>query len=532
MVRRRSGRRHSLRLVLDAGDARANGARSAGKRRLRWLAPFSTGVALSLLWATLPLYLAPLSTGLGAQLFPTYAFVIAYFASAAAAMALFAVLPRGRRIVEALLAYSLPHALVGTVGAALLVGVALSGITPHDVIHPSAPAAPACVGALIAGCIGAALVGCASTCAVMNASRTIKRLSPVNATLACSGTFLVLAALTVTAAFASGPVPCALMTAMPVISWALSRLTDARVPHEELAARGDRELMLVPLRQHDAVRYGAITAGMFLLGGFVLGYAGQYDHLPVWLPAWWQALQSALVLAAFAGLALLMHTRRTPIGVDLLCRGCLPAIAVAMVLIFLPESNAGVLDDVAVCLVFLALMLYDVTTWIIDACTSRGSGPDTGRPFATLRAFLNLGAMVSAIASSIPWAPLDKPKVALALALIMLVVTVVCLPRTSVKVLSLAESAPAPTRDLTDAEREAWGDLVMARDLTAREAQTFSLLMANASQARIARELGVSEATAHTHIQHVYAKFGVHSQRELIRCGTSCATGAPGPSSL
>lgn len=520
MARRRIGRRHGLGRVL--GAMRAGGAGSAGSGaagrantpRLRWLVPFSSGVGLALLWATLPLYLAPLNTGLGAQLFPAFAFVITYFASSAVAMALFATLPHGHRLTDAVLAFRLPHAVVGTVGAALLVGVALTGLAPSDIARPNAPVAPPSVPALVTGCVGAVLVAYTSACSVMNASRTIKRLSPVGATLACTGAFLALAALTLLAAFASGLVPCVLMAAVPIASWGLSRLADTRMPREELAARGDRELMLVPLRQRDAMRYGAITAGLFMLGGFVLGYAGQYDHLPAWLPAWWQAAQSALVLVAFAGLVLLVQARRAPIGVDLLCRVCVPAISVAMVLIFLPEANAGVLDDIAVCLVFLALMLYDLMAWVIDVCTTRGR--DADRPFATLHACLNLGAMVSAMVSSIPWEPLDKPKVAMGLALATLVVTVVCLPRASVKVHSLTDSTPSPTRDLTDDERETWGALVVSHGLTTRESQTFSLLMTNASQAQVARELGVSEATAHTHIQHVYAKLGVHSQRELL----------------
>ena len=53
--------------------------------------------------------------------------------------------------------------------------------------------------------------------------------------------------------------------------------------------------------------------------------------------------------------------------------------------------------------------------------------------------------------------------------------------------------------------------------LTPREAEVFALLVDDLDAATIAQRLSVSNATVHTHISHVYTKFGVHSRKELER---------------
>lgn len=52
--------------------------------------------------------------------------------------------------------------------------------------------------------------------------------------------------------------------------------------------------------------------------------------------------------------------------------------------------------------------------------------------------------------------------------------------------------------------------------LTKRESEVFILLAQGRTQSVIAKKLGISEGTVHTHILHVYQKLGVHSQQELI----------------
>lgn len=52
--------------------------------------------------------------------------------------------------------------------------------------------------------------------------------------------------------------------------------------------------------------------------------------------------------------------------------------------------------------------------------------------------------------------------------------------------------------------------------LTAREREVLLFLAQGRTQSVIARKLGISEGTVHTHIIHVYQKLGIHSQQELI----------------
>ena len=49
-----------------------------------------------------------------------------------------------------------------------------------------------------------------------------------------------------------------------------------------------------------------------------------------------------------------------------------------------------------------------------------------------------------------------------------------------------------------------------------REKNVFMLLAKGNNNKAIAEKLGISPATAKTHIKHIYSKLGVHSQQELI----------------
>lgn len=51
--------------------------------------------------------------------------------------------------------------------------------------------------------------------------------------------------------------------------------------------------------------------------------------------------------------------------------------------------------------------------------------------------------------------------------------------------------------------------------LTAREEEVLAVLCLGKSKAYIARELGMSEATAKSHVRNIYSKLGVHSKNEL-----------------
>lgn len=494
-----------MKLGAFAKDTRALlGSKSGG-----WLVLFSVAVGISLTWTYVPLFLAPLEIGMGATLFGSPAIEVTYFATCALAFLVHALTcsareGRMRRRLHAILSsYGVPHAILGVTGGLLL---ALNTLLPSE------------LASLATGCLGAALAALSGTCAILSASRLLKRLSPARAIVACTGAFLVTAGITVVAAFLTGPLAACLVALVPLVTLVLGQASDRLVPFDDLSRGSERSLTLVPFRPEDTWRYGAITLGLFLMGGWMLNNAGQYDHLPAHLPTWVAVLQSAAVLLAFAVAAALLQSTTRALGYDLICRICVPVIALSILLAFLPEDNAGVLDDIGVCLAFLALLVSELMVWVIDVCAMRGRGAADERSFAIMRAMMCVGVIAATlIVRGVAWAPLDKPKVAMTIGFLMLIVTIVCLPAAGAKVLPITGSQPVPLRGLADEKRERWSEVIVKHGLTAREAEVFILLMDDLDPADIARELGVSGATVHTHVQHVYGKFAVHSRKELER---------------
>lgn len=59
--------------------------------------------------------------------------------------------------------------------------------------------------------------------------------------------------------------------------------------------------------------------------------------------------------------------------------------------------------------------------------------------------------------------------------------------------------------------------LAAANQLTNRETDVFLLLARGKNRVSIADELFISQNTVHSHIVHIYQKFGVHGQQELIK---------------
>ena len=498
----------------------------------RWLVLFSLAIGIALAWTYTPLFLTPLGVGMGAALFGADGSAVAFFAASALTYLANAALASNPR-AKAALGYGTAHAAMGVIGGVLLVGSSLTAApdafslpgTISNGIELGGEATgtgmslilDACL-AIAMGCIGAALAAFSSTCAVLQASRLLKRLSPARSVVACMGAFMVAAIIIVCAAFVSGIAACLLICLVPLGTLVLGHRADARVPYADLSRPGEKSLTLVPIKQKDAWRYGAISLGLFLMGGWALNNAGQYNHLPKELPAFVVVLQCLAVLVAFALSASAFQSRKSPIGYDLICRVCVPLCALSILLEFLPEHNAGYLDDLGVCLTFVGLLLADLMCWVIHVCTVRNAQDHGARTFCIIRAMTCAGAALAYIVVRwIVWAPLDKPKVAMTIGFLMLIVTIVCLPTAGVKVISVAASQPTSLRDLDEEKRERLSDLIVSHGLTARESEVFALLVDDLDAATIAQRLSVSNATVHTHISHVYTKFGVHSRKELER---------------
>ena len=498
----------------------------------RWLALFSLAIGVALAWTYTPLFLTPLGTGMGAALFSADGSVVAFFVATALtylADAAFGTKPRAK----AALRYGVAHTAVGVVGGMLLAGASLmatpdalpfldslsDGIELGSTVgNASQPLTPDSGLVIALGCSGAIMAAFSSTCAVLQASRLLKRLSPARSVVACTGAFMVAATIIVCAAFVSGIAAGLLISLVPVVTLLLGRMADERVPYADLSRPGEKSLTLVPIKQKDAWRYGAISLGLFLMGGWAYNNAGQYNHLPQDLPAIAIVLQCVAVLVVFALAAATFQSTKNPIGYERICQVCVPLCALSILLEFLPENNAGYLDDLGVCLTFVGLLLADLMCWVIHVCTARGPQAQDTRTFGIIRAMTYAGAALARIIVYwIVWAPLDKPKVAMTIGFLMLIVTIVCLPTAGAKVISVTASQPTSLRDLDEEKRERLSGLIVSHGLTAREAEVFALLVDDLDAATIAQRLSVSNATVHTHISHVYTKFGVHSRKELER---------------
>ena len=141
----------------------------------RWLVLFSLGIGIALAWTYVPLFLTPLRLGMGISLFNTTGVFETYFTVSALTYMLNAIVKR--KDAMRLLGYSLPHALAGVAGGVLL--------ATDNRMPPGISAA--------CGCFGAALAAFSSTCAVLHASRLLKRLTPERAVVACTGAFVTAA---------------------------------------------------------------------------------------------------------------------------------------------------------------------------------------------------------------------------------------------------------------------------------------------------------------------------------------------------
>jgi DNA-binding CsgD family transcriptional regulator len=64
--------------------------------------------------------------------------------------------------------------------------------------------------------------------------------------------------------------------------------------------------------------------------------------------------------------------------------------------------------------------------------------------------------------------------------------------------------------------RASWLLICTSLGLSSREADVCSLALDDLSEDQIARELGISAHTVHTHFERVYRKLGVRSRCQLI----------------
>ncbi|MBS5450770.1 MAG: hypothetical protein KHZ24_06100 [Coriobacteriia bacterium] len=537
----------------DQENAQATGIiREYGLRRWIWL--FSGGVGLAMLLTAVPLFLAPLRAGLANNLFPQHYVTFAYFVAYALTMGVYLFgIHRGR--VPRALTFGPVQALVGTLGCALLV----AGRIVLNTIHDTWVAAGQPAGQLIVPdwvdplrWAGAALSAFVAACALLSSYRLLRRLEPERATIACVGSFTVLAVLTTISAHTTGPVSPVLYAFVPALAYVLLRAADANVPYSDLSTIAGATPHVrsgIPTRA-DTLRYCALFGTLFLLGLWALEFSGShkagdngYLMVPVFAP---------LALTAFAIGCWLTLGRRHAVSYALLCRISLPVLGLCTLLIYLP-SGAGptrYFETLASALALAALLLSDMTAWCVDLARMRGAGLASERLFVLQRVTL-CGALLAAdIVYGMNFDLYVKLKIGIGLLAIALCVVTFCFSRpgylaqqatlddldlsagvpiraslsdvagtprtTSSQVLESGTSDPV-SPETPSSSAPSWADAIATHGLTARESEVFSLLMEGLDAQGIATKLGISRTTVNTHTQHIYAKFDVHSYKELSR---------------
>ena len=82
--------------------------------------------------------------------------------------------------------------------------------------------------------------------------------------------------------------------------------------------------------------------------------------------------------------------------------------------------------------------------------------------------------------------------------------------------LMLRAVAPIVVREMFDAVRTPDDKSLLGRHLSQRQTDVLHLLLRGMSEKQVARDLGVSTHTVHTHVKRLYTEFGVNSRGELL----------------
>ncbi|WP_172623326.1 response regulator transcription factor [Arabiibacter massiliensis] len=172
--------------------------------------------------------------------------------------------------------------------------------------------------------------------------------------------------------------------------------------------------------------------------------------------------------------------------------------------------------------------LFDILIWVLIVETLDALPAFAGKGFGAAVASKNGGclvgsfmsqAAVNAAASGNP----SSPVVFISLLVLLLMVTLLWIlsERMSYAIPSKSQLPEAYPPNTSEGRREdslhrAAMAIASEKGLTSRETEVFLLMARGKNRAAIAKELGISKNTVHTHIIHIYQKTGITEQQELI----------------
>ena len=225
---------------------------------------------------------------------------------------------------------------------------------------------------------------------------------------------------------------------------------------------------------------------------------------------------SGTVVAVLLSVYVARFSRALNLGT--LYRWTLPLVAFGIALLSIGTTGA---TFVASLVVFAAQAMLNLLTFVYFAELSKRTGAPAHRIFGLGRFFVEVGFFIGILATplaSLAARHLDSEQAPLVFALAVLI----ALAMWSIAVqnrlaFTLGDEPARPTEDLgADAFQAACDRLIATYGLTKREGEILPYLASGYSLPYIRNELGISQSTIDTHVQHIYKKMGIHSREELI----------------
>lgn len=258
-----------------------------------------------------------------------------------------------------------------------------------------------------------------------------------------------------------------------------------------------------PLKTRLAL-YGAnLVFGIML--GTILCYFALLDTL---------AMIIAFLLTALTMLAVFAFSRARE-NLRHIYRLFMMGAAIAATALVLTDHVDGALAVVAASALLAGIILYTILIFVDTQARFR-------HPFwkvpGICQTFAALGMIVATAlfpASSLPSETHgEKPLIVAAACIIFIAGLFISGSRFQRRPWGFTSLIPAESPDIHRLRR--CGDLAAQCKLTTRELEILQLLAAGSDKNEIAEALVISPATAKTHVRNIYAKLGVHSQKELV----------------
>lgn len=481
--------------------ARRSRARSRSSHDgLLWLAGCACSMGLVQANALVPLILAPLGLGVGALGWGSGA-LLTFFGCQVAVFAL-DLLAWGRELprLQQFLHMGWPQVALLCAG---WFAVASQG-SPRTGVHPVVPL------------VGAGIMGTLHACATLESHRFMARLDA-----AWSNPMICLAA-TVSCAicliYASVPSPALALAGslFPLLGALLFRHFDVRRPLSATVPDHQPAELLGISQAADCRRAAVVIACTFALGVFTLrlvlapsGTLVASDGLT--LGGWASLAALALGLICAVGALWLLVLKGTgTVSLTFILRIGLPPLIVAAALVFVC-GNA--VPAISIALLAFALTFIDQGHRLISTGFLRSGVHAEDIYLALARCGQAAGIIIATLLAKMV-EPGATPITGQLLIAVLAVAFVICVPAHEPHILGSAGKVKAASA--TIAGRERYLLPAMRFDLTARETEILALLAEGLDAPEIARILCISRPTVNTHIQHIYAKVGVHSKAELL----------------